>query len=315
MATNKELAKIVERIKGGDGAAFGELYEATNKAVFYHASTILKSTEDVEDAVQEAYEQAYLNLHKLKSREAVASWLNQIVSYISLNKLRAQKGKTVYSIDDEDFFEEPAADREQMPDEIAEKEDTRAYIGGMIDRLPEQQKLAVMLYYYDDLSVKEIASEKVLGKHGQKQAQLCPQDAQGRAGAGREAERYPLLHDHAAVAAQRCGLAHRAHRPIGAQHHRRREQSVPARRNGADSRRGGAGRDRCLHRRTDGGGSRNAHARRAVYHHLPQADHRRAAGLTRDRNGRRHGNAASRPAAGADRDHRSLASPLTGGDG
>ena len=39
MATNRELAKIVKRITEGDSAAFGELYDATYKAVFYHAGS------------------------------------------------------------------------------------------------------------------------------------------------------------------------------------------------------------------------------------------------------------------------------------
>ena len=61
MATNQELARIVNKIRGGDSSAFSDLYDATYKSVFYHAQTILKNNEDVEDAVQEAYEQAYMN--------------------------------------------------------------------------------------------------------------------------------------------------------------------------------------------------------------------------------------------------------------
>ncbi|MBR3586826.1 MAG: hypothetical protein IKO00_12440, partial [Oscillospiraceae bacterium] len=59
MATNQELARIVNKIRDGDSSAFSDLYDATYKSVFYHAQTILKNNEDVEDAVQEAYEQAY----------------------------------------------------------------------------------------------------------------------------------------------------------------------------------------------------------------------------------------------------------------
>ena len=43
MATNQELARIVNKIRAGDFSAFSDLYDATYKSVFYHAQTILKN--------------------------------------------------------------------------------------------------------------------------------------------------------------------------------------------------------------------------------------------------------------------------------
>ena len=157
--TNQEIGVLVTRLRDGDGSAFSELYEATYKAVFYHAGTVLKRTEDIEDAVQEAYEQAYLNLAKLQAPEAFGSWINQMVTYISLHKVRAEKNRTPYSIDDDSFFTELAADPDTMPDAIAEKESVKEYIGRLIETLPETQRLAMILFYYDNLTVKQIAKE------------------------------------------------------------------------------------------------------------------------------------------------------------
>ena len=158
MATNQELAKIVNRIRSGDSAAFSDLYDATYKTVFYHAQTILKNNEDVEDAVQEAYEQAYLNLDKLKNPEAVASWLNQIVSNISLNKVRGSKSKKeTFSLDDEEFTFEPIALDADTPDKVLDQKGTEEIIGSFINALPSEQKTTVMLFYYDEMSVRDIA--------------------------------------------------------------------------------------------------------------------------------------------------------------
>ncbi|MBO5557049.1 MAG: sigma-70 family RNA polymerase sigma factor, partial [Oscillospiraceae bacterium] len=157
--TNEEIGALVRKVRKGDGSAFGDLYEATYKAVFFHAGTVLKNNEDIEDAVQEAYTQAYQNIDKLNAPEAFASWVNQIATYVSLRKIRKGKNKTVYSIDDEDFFLELAADPDTMPDEIAEKQSTQAFIGGLIQKLPEAQRLAMVMFYYDGLSVKDIARE------------------------------------------------------------------------------------------------------------------------------------------------------------
>ena len=158
MATNQELARIVNKIRAGDSSAFSDLYDATYKSVFYHAQTILKNNEDVEDAVQEAYEQAYMNLDRLKSPEAVASWLNQIVSNISLNKVRGSKSrKETFSLDDEDFTFEPVALDADTPDRVLDQKGTEEIIGSFINALPNEQKTTVILYYYDDMSVGDIA--------------------------------------------------------------------------------------------------------------------------------------------------------------
>ncbi|MBQ1290362.1 MAG: RNA polymerase sigma factor, partial [Lachnospiraceae bacterium] len=158
MATNQELARIVNKIRDGDSSAFSDLYDATYKSVFYHAQTILKNNEDVEDAVQEAYEQAYMNLDRLKSPEAVASWLNQIVSNICLNKVRGSKSRTeTFSLDDEDFTFEPVALDADTPDRVLDQKGTEEIIGSFINALPYEQKTTVILYYYDDMSVGDIA--------------------------------------------------------------------------------------------------------------------------------------------------------------
>ena len=141
MATNQELARIVNKIRAGDSSAFSDLYDATYKSVFYHAQTILKNNEDVEDAVQEAYEQAYMYLDRLKSPEAVASWLNQIVSNISLNKVRGSKSKKeTFSLDDEDFTFEPVALDADTPDRVLDQKGTEEIIGSFINALPYEQK-------------------------------------------------------------------------------------------------------------------------------------------------------------------------------
>ena len=102
--------------------------------------------------------QAYMNLDRLKSPEAVSSWLNQIVSNISLNKVRGSKSrKETFSLDDEDFTFEPVALDADTPDRVLDQKGTEEIIGSFINALPYEQKTTVILYYYDDMSVGDIA--------------------------------------------------------------------------------------------------------------------------------------------------------------
>lgn len=148
---------LVLRIRDGDSAAFTELYQATYRSVYYHAQTILKNEEDVEDAVQEAYEQAYINLDRLNSPEAIGGWLNQTVSNISLNKVRSQKGKNNYSLDDEDFHYDAVAPDSETPDIVLEQKSTEEIIRNIISALPEVQRKTVSLFYFSQMSVADIA--------------------------------------------------------------------------------------------------------------------------------------------------------------
>lgn len=156
--TNSELGQLVLRIRDGDASAFDDLYTATQKAVYYHAYQILKNEDDALDAVQDTYVTAFRTLDDLKAPEAVASWLNTTVTHICLNKIRGSK-KDIYSLDDEDFIYEPEAPTEEQPENIVEKDSTSEILASFIDKLPDAQKATVIYYYYDNMSVKDIAEE------------------------------------------------------------------------------------------------------------------------------------------------------------
>lgn len=154
--TNSELGQLVLRIRDGDSSAFDDLYTATQKSVYYHAFQILKNEDDALDAVQDTYVTAFNTLGDLKAPEAVGSWLNTTVTHICLNKIRGSK-KDIYSLDDEDFIYEPEAPAEEQPENITEKDSTSEIIASFIDKLPDVQKTTVIYYYYDNMSVKDIA--------------------------------------------------------------------------------------------------------------------------------------------------------------
>ena len=98
-----------------------------------------------------------MKMDSIKSPEAFSSWLNTTVSYISMKKLRDTKGKEDLSLDDEDFHYEAAAPDSVTPDKVMDKKGTEEILSGMIDQLSDAQKQTVLMYYYDELSVKEIA--------------------------------------------------------------------------------------------------------------------------------------------------------------
>ena len=158
MENSNELAKLVQRILSGESEAFDELYLKTYKAAFFHAKKVLKNEQDAEDAVAEGYMRAYENRSRLQQPEAVQAWICRIVTNIALNMVRDNRYGDAASLDDEDFFYEPVAPESETPDLVLDKKATEKLIGSMIDALPEVQRTAVMLYYFDEMSVGQIAS-------------------------------------------------------------------------------------------------------------------------------------------------------------
>ena len=156
---HEELGVIVKKICDGHPEAFDELYLATYKAVYFHAKSILKDNEEALDAVQDAYLAAFQGLGQLREPAAVKQWLCKTVSNICFNKLRKTKHGTNLSLDDDTIFLEPPAAAEEMPEQVLDRNSTHQIVSEMIEKLPHLQQLTVLLYYYDEMSVAQIATE------------------------------------------------------------------------------------------------------------------------------------------------------------
>jgi RNA polymerase sigma factor (sigma-70 family) len=157
MERNERHASLVRRVLDGDSAAFETLYADTYKSVFFHAKEILKNNTDVEDAVSEAYLRAYQHLSKLSDPALFQAWVNRIVTNYAMNCLRNDHFRDAPSMDDEFFFYEPAAPDSETPDRVMDRKGTEEIIGKIIKALPEAQRMTVILYYYDEMSVSDIA--------------------------------------------------------------------------------------------------------------------------------------------------------------
>ena len=114
-----------------------------SRRMYRAARAVLDSDADAEDAVSQAVLQAWQSLDKLRDRSAVRPWLVKIAVNCAYAQRRKQ-GKMVYL---EDIVPEPAAP------EIPQN-------GGLweaVCALPPERRAAVVLFYYEDMPVDEIA--------------------------------------------------------------------------------------------------------------------------------------------------------------
>jgi len=144
---------LADTARAGDVEAFAVLVRRHQAAVYRVALRILGSTSDAEDAVQEAFVQAWRGLARFRGESAVSTWLYRIVTNRCLNVLAARRPTEPLD------FEVPAADGD--PALIAEHHERFAAVARVVGALPAEQRAALVLRDFEGLSYDEVG--EVLG--------------------------------------------------------------------------------------------------------------------------------------------------------
>ena len=113
---------LVHASKTGDSAAFEELVRRYNSILFRIAQRVTRNREDAQDAVQDAFLNAFQKLSTFQENSAFSTWLIRITINESLTKLRKQRAKRELSMDC-DFREEANFLPLEIPDGAANPED------------------------------------------------------------------------------------------------------------------------------------------------------------------------------------------------
>lgn len=149
----EEIKALVLQAKEGNREAFGRLYEEVGRSVYFNCLKLIGSAQEAQDAVQDTFMTALLKLGELREPENFSAWVNRI----AINKCRAYFRKpAAEELTDEAL--EVIPDKGLIPEEYAADVQKRRVIMQIIDReLTAEQRRSVILYYFDSLSVEEIA--------------------------------------------------------------------------------------------------------------------------------------------------------------
>ena len=128
------------------------------------ARRLLRSDQDAEDAVQEAFVSAARAIDGFAGGSKVSTWLHRIVINTALMKLRTRRRRREESIDDllphfdaEGRHVSPVASWETPSDVLLERRETRAMVRRCIDRLPERYRTVLLLRDIEELDTQESA--------------------------------------------------------------------------------------------------------------------------------------------------------------
>lgn len=146
---------LVERAQRGERAAFAQLVERYQTPVYNLAYRMLGDANDAEDAAQETFLRAYARLKTFRTDQKFATWLLAIAAHYCIGRLRRRRFLWL-SLDDEALSDALPSDAPEPHDEVLRREDQRE-IEQLLERLAPAHRLVIVLRYWYDLSVAEIA--------------------------------------------------------------------------------------------------------------------------------------------------------------
>lgn len=163
--TRNNMTWLVQRARANDQQALAEIYEISSPAVYKAIRVLIKDEDTVYDILQDTYVKAFTRLDQLQDAEKLIPWLKMIANNRAKDWLK--KSKPVFFTDisgteeeDNVSFEESIEDvRSDMNPEMSmDEKEVRRLVMEILDQLPEDQRIVIGMFYYEEMPVKDIAA-------------------------------------------------------------------------------------------------------------------------------------------------------------
>ncbi len=158
--TREEESRAIRAVLDGNADAFEDLVAASEKQVYHIALKMTGSEEDAFDLSQETFLKAYRSLHSFRGESSFQTWVCRLAANQCIDFLRKQKrrGKLI-SLDEPDESGRPAElpDLRYEPESILEQRERMLEVREGLQKLPEEQKLILVLRDVEGLSYQEIS--------------------------------------------------------------------------------------------------------------------------------------------------------------
>ena len=160
MSTSMGDEEIVRRVRGGEAALFELLMRRYNQRAFRTVRSILRDDAEAEDALQQAWVQAFAHLGSFHGTASFSTWFLRIAVNEARMRLR-RAGRAVVSASDSlsDSWsgESEVAVSSPTPEEVTARRELAALLETAIDELPEGYRSVLMLRDVEGLSTSETA--------------------------------------------------------------------------------------------------------------------------------------------------------------
>lgn len=153
-------AEVVARAQRGDPAALRELVTSQQTYVYSIARGVMRNESDAADMTQEAFIRLLRSLHTYRGDTKFTTWLYRLVMNVCLDELR-RRGHPVQSLDRVEeggaSIDPPDKDPWSQPESWTDAAETVAEVRTALAELATPQRLALTLFYFDDMRYEDIA--------------------------------------------------------------------------------------------------------------------------------------------------------------
>ena len=154
-----ELARLVA---AGDTAAFEAVMRRHNRMLFRTARAILRDDAEAEDALQEAYLQAYGSMAGFRGSAKLSTWLARIVANEALMRVRKRTRRAAIvplqaGVPADELVRIPETHLDATPERVAQRVEMRRLLECEIDSLPDEYRVVFVLRVVEEMSVEETA--------------------------------------------------------------------------------------------------------------------------------------------------------------
>jgi len=155
------LTEAALAAKNGDRDGFSYIYDETYSDKYSIALRYMNNPADADDVISDSYVKALEKIHTLKDPSRVEMWLGQIVARTALDAIKKKKpmlfSSMTNTIDNQPLWDVQNENIEAQPELSYMMKEKEALINRLIDSLPDEQRICVLMYYVAELSSEEIA--------------------------------------------------------------------------------------------------------------------------------------------------------------
>jgi len=146
--------ELIDQLQAGNLDALGELYDRYRHQIYRTALAITHDPAAAEDILQECFLRVHHYAHRIDSSLPIAPWLYRVTVNLSYTWA---KQKPIKNLSIEVFIEQLISPSGHAPDTTVERVELSERIHQAIADLPFGQKVVIVLYYLNGMSLKEIS--------------------------------------------------------------------------------------------------------------------------------------------------------------
>ena len=158
-----DYAHMISLALSGRQEGYDRLYQDTYKEKYFIARKYMGNDADASDVLQDAYVQAFLKLDTLLEPDKFSGWLGRIVANTAKNALKKRKMLLFTDMEKENdegnivelLLED--TDTERQPEDAYTEKETQEMVHAMIDSLPAEQRMCILMFHLQEMSIREIA--------------------------------------------------------------------------------------------------------------------------------------------------------------